>query len=319
MNSNRSYQWTPLAARLTIIVPAFNEQAGIGAALRSLQNEPRLDGATIIVVDDGSTDDTADIAAASHVTVLRNRTNRGYGASLKRALRTADTEYVAWFDADGQHRASDLADMLERIVADNYDAVIGARGGDSHVHKGRRFGKQVIHRAAETAVGSKIPDVNCGLRVFRRDVLLRYVHLLPDGFSASTTSTLVVIQRNYNIAFHPVLVSERIGQSTVNQIRDGLRALHTILRILILFRALRTFTLLASVFLLIGFGYGIPMALKQGLGFPVLASLFVVSGIQIFCLGVVCDQISAMRLERLESAAEPRGEQELDRIIRSAA
>jgi glycosyltransferase involved in cell wall biosynthesis len=292
------------AERLTIVIPAFNEEAGIGATLIALANEPRLAGATVLVVDDGSTDNTAQIAREHGASVISARSNRGYGASLKRGVRLAETEFVAWFDADGQHRPCDLADMYQSIIEERAEAVLGARSAESHSIRRRALGKLVIHYAAESAIATRIPDVNCGLRVFRRATLNRYLHLLPNGFSASTTSTLVFLKRNHDVLFHSIVAPQRLGKSTVSQVRDGLRALHTILRILVLFNSLRTFTALAALFVTAGLAYGIPVALLHGLGFPVLGALFVVLGIQIFCLGVVCDQISALRLERLERVTE---------------
>ncbi len=299
------------ADRLTIVIPAFNEESGIGQTLQALADEPRLAGATVIVVDDGSTDRTAEIARTYGARIVRSRVNRGYGASLKRGVRLAETDYVAWFDADGQHRPCDLADMFDRVRLERADAVLGARTRASHASVERAFGKTVIHYAAQTAVAMRIPDVNCGLRVFQRETLNSYLHLLPNGFSASTTSTLVLLKQNHEVLFHPIIAPRRLGKSTVSQLRDGLRALHTILRILVLFNALRTFSAIAALFVFGGIAYGVPIALLHGLGFPVLGALMIVTGIQIFCLGVVCDQISALRMERLDSAANVREHDEL--------
>ena len=284
---------------LTVIIPAFNEEAGIGRTLQSLQDEPRLTGANVIVISDGSADRTAEIARTYGATVIENWSNLGYGASLKRGIQRADTELIAWFDADGQHQPSDLADMVERIHREEAHAVIGARTSGSHVVKKRVLGKRIIKFAAEAAVGRKIPDVNCGLRVFRRVLLLRYVDLLPDGFSASTTSTLLFMKRNHHLVFHPIQTVERIGTSTVRQVRDGLRALHTILRITIMFNALRTFNWCSGLLIAAGLLYGTTIGLIKGGGFPVFAAMTTILGVQVFCLGLVCDQITAMRLAYL--------------------
>jgi len=297
---------SPPAEQLTVLIPAYNEEAALAATLQGLRAEPALRGARIIVIDDGSRDATARVASEQGATVLCNRTNRGYGAALKRGALAADTGLVAWFDADGQHRAADLAGMLERMAAEDADVVIGARTRASHAVRRRGPGKALLKLAAQVAAGAKIPDINCGLRLFRRVLLARYLHLLPDGFSASTTSTLVFLKRKYRVAFHPVQVRERTGTSTVKQLRDGLRTLHTILRTLVLFSALRAFGTLAALLVLLGLGYGVPVALLQGLGFPVLGELLVVLGVQVFCLGVICDQITALRMERLESAGAVR-------------
>jgi len=288
---------------LTIIIPAYNEEAGIGRTLQSLQDEPRLTGAKVIVISDGSADRTAEIAKTYGATVIENWSNLGYGASLKRGIQRADTELIAWFDADGQHQPNDLADMVERIHREEAHAVIGARTTGSHVVKKRVLGKRIIKFAAEAAVGRKIPDVNCGLRVFRRVLLLRYVDLLPDGFSASTTSTLLFMKRNHHLVFHPIQTVERIGTSTVRQVRDGLRALHTILRITIMFNALRTFNWCSGLLIAAGLLYGMTVGLIKGGGFPVFAAMTTILGVQVFCLGLVCDQITAMRLAYLGSTS----------------
>jgi len=288
-------------ATVTILIPALNEEAGLAKTLAALRQEPRLTAAEVIVIDDGSSDATAEIAAAHDVTVIRNWANLGYGASLKRGVRAASNDLIAWFDADGQHSPTDLADMVDRLRLEQAHAVIGARTPASHVVKRRVFGKRILKLAAEAAVGRRIPDINCGLRVFRRAILERYLDLLPDGFSASTTSTVTFLKRNYHVIFHPVHVSERIGKSTVRQLRDGCRTLHTIMRLTVMFNAFRTFTCFALFLILAGMLYGLPLALIQGDGFPVLAALSIILGVQVFCLGVVCDQISALRLERLGS------------------
>jgi glycosyltransferase involved in cell wall biosynthesis len=288
---------------LTIIIPAYNEEAGIGQTLQSLKDETRLTGAKVIVISDGSSDRTAEIAAEHGATVIENWSNLGYGASLKRGIQRATTELIAWFDADGQHQPGDLADMVERIHREEAHAVIGARAVGSHVVKKRVLGKRIIKFAAEAAVGRKIPDVNCGLRVFRRVLLLRYLDLLPDGFSASTTSTLLFMKRNHHLVFHPIQTVERIGTSTVRQVRDGLRALHTILRITIMFNALRTFNWCSGMLIAAGLLYGVTVGLIKGGGFPVFAAMTTILGVQVFCLGLVCDQITAMRLAYLGSTS----------------
>ena len=294
---------TSAADDLTIIIPAYNEEAGIGHTLQLLRDEPRLSGATVIVISDGSTDHTADIAAQFGAIVIQNWSNLGYGASLKRGIQRATTDLIAWFDADGQHNPADLADMVERLHHEEAHAVIGARAPGSHVVKKRVLGKRIIKFAAEAAVGRKIPDVNCGLRVFRRVLLLRYIDLLPDGFSASTTSTLLFMKRNHHLVFHPIHTVERLGKSTVRQVRDGLRALHTILRITIMFNALKTFSWCAGLLVGAGLIYGVTLGLINGGGFPVLAAMATILGVQIFCLGLVCDQITAMRLAYLGSTS----------------
>jgi glycosyltransferase involved in cell wall biosynthesis len=288
--------------QLTILVPAFNEEEGLPGALAALRNEPRLAGATVVVINDGSTDKTADVARAHGAQVVVHKNNRGYGAGIKSGTRVAETPFVAWFDADGQHRAQDLADVFELCVREGYDAVLGNRGAGSHVVKSRVVGKQVLGLVASSVVGEGVPDLNCGLRVFRTEILLHYLPLLPDGFSASTTTTLLLYKRNRHFTFHSIVTEARKGKSTVKQVRDGLRTLHLMFRILVLFTAFKFFSLIAAAFLAVGLGYGSYVAVTHGQGFPVLAAMTALVGVIIFCFGIVSDQISTLRLEMLDSA-----------------
>lgn len=288
------------AAHLSIIIPAYNEEEGLPLTLASLAAEPRLAGCRVIVIDDGSTDQTASVARAAGVEVLQHKNNRGYGAGIKTGTRHATTEYVAWFDADGQHRAADLATMYEATIGGSYDAVFGNRGSGSAVVKSRVVGKKVLGIVANSVANQKIPDINCGLRVFRRQLLEAYLPLLPDGFSASTTTTLLFIKRNRHHTFHPIITAERVGTSSVKQVRDGIRTLHLMMRILFLFSAFKTFAFLAGSFLAVGLGYGTVIAVLHGQGFPVLAELISLAGVIMLGFGIISDQISALRIDLLE-------------------
>jgi glycosyltransferase involved in cell wall biosynthesis len=288
------------ASDLTILIPAFNEEEGLGPTLASLRNEPRLVGARIIVIDDGSTDKTAEVAKAAGVDVARHKNNQGYGAGIKTGTRRARTPYVAWFDADGQHRSQDLADMYTAALRDGYDAVLGARTAGSNVVAKRVLGKIVLGKIANFVVNQRIPDINCGLRVFRRELLTSYLPLLPDGFSASTTSTLLFIKRNRHFTFHPVVTEARAGTSTVKQVRDGMRTIHLMMRILFLFSAFRAFASVAGLFLSAGVIYSAAVALRIGQGVPVLGALLFLVGVIVFCFGILSDQVSALRIDLLE-------------------
>jgi len=292
---------------LTILIPAYNEEAGLGPCLETLLAEPDIKNATVIVIDDGSTDKTAEIAARyDRVKVLRHKNNQGYGAGIKTGTRHATTTYVAWFDADGQHRSQDLVAMYDLALREEYDAVIGERTSESAVVKSRVAGKYVLKQIARFVTGRRIHDINCGLRVFRRDLLENYLPLLPDGFSASTTSLLVFIKRNRHFCFAPVVVEARAGTSTVKQVRDGMKAIHLMTRILFLFSAFKTFAISAAIFIAVGMLYGISWAIYNGAGFPVLAALIVLIGVVLFCIGIVSDQISALRIELMERGSDVR-------------
>ncbi|MCY2926441.1 MAG: glycosyltransferase family 2 protein, partial [Planctomycetota bacterium] len=256
--------------------------------------------AQIIVVDDASTDATGQLArSVPGIEVVTHTRNMGYGSSIKTAMRRARGEVVAWYDADGQHRPEDLAAVVAPVLAGERDAVIGARVRGSDVRPGRVPGKWLLKWVAQAVARETIPDLNSGLRCFRREAIMRYVHLLPDRFSASTTSTLVMIKRGFRLGHVDIITSARVGTSTV-RLRDGLATLHLITRLLVLFEAFRFFTVLSLLQVVPGMAYGLYVAFTHRLGFPTLASTVVTSGVLTFLIGLVCDQIAAMRQERFE-------------------
>ena len=289
----------PCPLALTIIVPALNEEAAIGSTLDELRLH--FPDSEILVIDDGSTDHTAAKAAAvSGVRIVRHDMNRGYGAAIKTGVRQAGNEVVAWYDADGQHTPQTLRLLVERFTRNELHAAIGARTRGSAIEGRRILAKAVLGFFVQLVAGRRLADVNCGLRVVRRSVLRRYLHLLPDGFSASITSMLLLLKRGYRVEFVPIVTRSRTGTSTVRMLRDGLLAIQTSLRILILFQAFHAFTVVATLLFVVGSTYGTGMALLFGRGFPALASVLVLSGVVIFFMGLLTDQVVALRMERLE-------------------
>jgi glycosyltransferase involved in cell wall biosynthesis len=284
-------------SNLTICVPAYNEAAGIKNTLEGLK--AKFLDAEIVVVNDGSTDETLELArSVEGVIVLSHSRNRGYGASLKTAIRSSKGETIAWFDADGQHRPHDLEKIIQPVLEGELDMVIGARGEGSDVRIDRLPGKMILKFVAELIVGESIPDLNSGLRCFRSEVLKRYLHLLPDGFSASTTSTLLMKKRGYLMSFVDITADKRKGKSSVNIVYDGLATLGLIVRILILFNALPFFSVLGFLQIIFGALWGL-WYLSTG-GFSVFASTLIISGVLTFFMGLICDQITELRKERLE-------------------
>ena len=296
-DERRLEQAGPSLTELSIIIPAFNECEAIGSVVSNVLE--RLPGTKVIVVDDGSTDDTARLAAAAGATVIRHHRNRGYGAALKTGIRAASSSYISTFDADGQHNADDVLRMLAHI--DEADIVIGNRQADSYRQVSRRPGKWVLGKVANTLVGQAIPDLNCGLRIFRRSVIVKYLHLLPNGFSASTTTTVCMLQRGYNVKFVPIRTGKRVGKSTVRQLRDGSNTVFLVIRLIVLFNPLRFFMPPALALVLVGTGYGIARAWYSGLGIPVLSALLVIAGVLTVFFGLLADQLSSLRKEMFES------------------
>ena len=288
-----------LGEKISIIIPAYNEEAGISNTLNSLINEKKLLGAEIMVIDDGSSDKTSEILNRfPQIKFIKHPFNRGYGSAICTGARASKGEYIFWFDSDGQHRVEDLIAVCEKLIGEQLEYCIGVREETSYQDPNRKLGKWLIKQAVNFAVGKPVPDFNSGLRGFRRDILLRYLDLLPKGFGASTLTTLLMIEGDHYGATVPIVVNQRVGKSSVKQVRDGFRTLQIILHIVLLFKPLKFFGWIGIMFIALGGIYGILKAYQNGLGFPVLASLIVFLGVQSFFSGLICDQVSAMRRER---------------------
>lgn len=286
----------PSAIRVTAVIPAFNEAGFIGAVLRGLRAECAGCLDEVIVVDDGSADETARLAREAGAVVIQNGTNQGYGASLKRGILAARGDYVVTLDADGQHRPEDV----KRVCAEvgDYEMVIGQRTSLLHSPLWRMPGKWLLGRMASYLCRRTIPDLNSGLRVFRRDVVQRYLHICPSGFSFSTTITMAFLSRNYRVRFLPIAVKPRVGTSTVGM-STGLETIILVVRLAALFNPLRVFIPATLFCWSAGILWALPYLL-MGRGISVGALLAMVTAVLLFALGILCDQISQLRLERYE-------------------
>jgi len=279
---------------VSVIIPAFNEAASIGAVLDEVESV--VPDAEVLVVDDCSTDGTGRIAAAAGARVIRHRTNRGYGGALKTGVRAAHSDVVVLLDADGQHDAHYIPALVEML--DDHDIAIGERTDAYRVAGARLPGKVILGWVANLIAGTRLKDINCGFRAARRDELARILPLLPDGFSFSTTSTLAYLKLRHSVVFLPMETRRRVGKSTVNPLRDGYRTIMLTVRLMALFDPLQVFLPVAMGLVALGIVYGTYVMLTEGRGIPVGAMVFITTGLVSFLLGVVCDQISALRLER---------------------
>jgi glycosyltransferase involved in cell wall biosynthesis len=288
--------------RLSVLIPAFNEEDGIASVIEDLKSH--LSGPEIIVIDDCSTDRTAERAAAfEDVRVLRLPFNHGYGAALRRGIEAANGEAIAWFDADGEHRAEDLAEMVRLMEKERLGAVLGAR--PASVSSSRLAGKLLIRMFAVLLGLGYVRDFNCGLRLFQRDVINRFLLLLPEGYSASTTSTFLTIRLHIPFRFYPIKLRPRIGQSKV-RMADGFRTLVTVLRIASLLQPLRLFGTIASALALAGILYSVVIALLNDQGLPALGGVMLISAMLIYAIGVLADQLSLLRLQHSMDAGLAR-------------
>lgn len=283
---------------VSVVIPAFNEAGGIGPTLEQLSRS--LPDAEIIVVDDGSSDGTAELVKRyTSVTLIKHDFNWGYGGALKTGMANAGRPLVAWFDADNEHRVSDLVSMIDSIRDGRFAAVIGQRtsGGASAV---RGIGKAVILLLARSLGFRGGRDMNCGLRVFRTEVISRYLPLLPNGYSASTTSLLVMLERGYPIGYHPVELGPRIGTSKVT-LRAGFASLLLVMRVIMMFAPMRIFLPVAMALFGSGMIYSVILATLSGEGFPAFGIFLLLAGLMTGMLGLIADQLSQMRLVQYET------------------
>jgi glycosyltransferase involved in cell wall biosynthesis len=287
-----------MASNLSIIIPTYNEESGIQKTLKGLISHPRLADAEIIIVDDGSTDQTGQVARKLEgVKVISHRINQGYGAALVSGMRQSSGEYIIWYDGDGQHNPSDLVKIYDRLVDDQLDYCIGVRDRSSHRVASRQVGKFILRIFVLFAAGERVSDFNSGLRGFKRKVIMQYLHLLPKGFSASTTTTLILKEQRYVGGEVPITVEKRLGKSSVNQFKDGFKTMMGVIRLMLLFKPMWFFGTTGLVFIIAGLVYGLIETFQYGLGFPVFGAVVIILGVQAFFFGLLNDQISQMRRE----------------------
>ena len=284
--------------QLTVIIPAYNEEQGIKSTLQYLILTAKKHNWRIIVVNDGSNDKTqAQVENTHEITLINHPYNKGYGASLKTGIKTAETDLIAFYDADGQHNPNDIENLLINIG--DYDMIIGERGKDSHQDWMRKPGKWMLSKVANFLSGRKIPDLNSGLRIIKRDAVTRLLHLFPDGFSFSTTSTIAFMNMGYNVVYHPIKVNKRVGKSSVKQLKHGSNTLLLILRLIVLFNPLKVFIPISLILFFGGIIYEIIygwILMPSGTIKLIPTAFFILlTSILIFFFGLVVDQISEMR------------------------
>lgn len=280
----------------SIVIPAFNEAEGLFGLLSRMKDLGLLDAHEVIVVDDGSNDQTLEVARKFPIRVLRHETNKGYGAALKTGIRKATGEKVLTLDSDGQHDPASLHSAMELLA--EYDMVIGERGADSFHVKNRKGGKKIIRMTGEYLVEQKLPDFNSGFRGFDRKLILSMLHLMPNGFSFSTTSTLAFLKEGYSIGTFPIKVTERQGRaSSVRFLKDGSKTFLLLFRIIMLFNPLKVFFPGSLFFTLTGVIWGIHGFIVFN-RFSNSAIILVTLGMFLFFFGLLADQIALLNRKK---------------------
>ena len=285
---------TPVTQAVSIVVPAYNEERGIGAQIEKLREV--MSRSTwqweLIVVDDGSTDGTAQQVEQHAARLIRQPRNRGYGAALKAGIAAAKNELVVIIDADGTYPAEEIPKMLE--LAAGCDMVVGARVGQNvNIPFVRKPAKWFLARLAGYLAEQPIPDLNSGLRVLRKSLVQKFQHLLPSGFSFTTTITLALLCSECYVIYHPIEYHKRVGDSKIRP-KHAYQFLLLILRTVIYFNPLRVFLPLGAVFFLAGLAklvYDIMLAnLSES------AVMAILTAVILWSVGMLADQISKVSL-----------------------
>ena len=276
--------------RLSIILPAKNEAPALAQLLPRLR--AAQPAAEIIVVDDGSTDDTRNLCASSGVVCLSSPYSMGNGAAIKRGARTATGDVLVFMDGDGQHDPADIARLLEKLEQ-GYDMVVGARNWGSQAGVGRGLANTLYNWLATRMTGHLVADLTSGFRAVRADKFREFIHLLPNGFSYPTTSTMAFFRSAYAVAYVPIQAAQRIGKSHIKPLRDGLRFLLIIFKIATLYSPLKLFVPASAAFFLLGsanyaWTYFHGGRLTNG------STLMWSAAVIVFLIGLVSEQITAL-------------------------
>jgi glycosyltransferase involved in cell wall biosynthesis len=291
-------------AAISVIIPAYNEEAAVASQIASIQTVLRSHGLRheIIVVDDGSRDATAEKAIKAGARVLQKPQNQGYGAAIKTGIVAASYDTLVIIDADGTYPPEEIPDLVSKL--ETADMVVGARtGNDVHIPWVRRPAKWILGLLANRLSGQSIPDLNSGLRTFRRDCVTQYFSILSNRFSFTTTVTLALLADDYRVVYHPINYYERVGKSKIRP-RNFIDFAILVLRMAMLFQPLKIFAPLAFLCSLLGVikaiadvatvlsrAPALDLSLFQHPMLSVSAMLLLLVGLQILLIGMVADGV----------------------------
>lgn len=288
MEQNKRYE-------VTILLPAYNEAGVIGETIRAIRAlHPDFE---ILVVDDGSTDNTMREAMEAGANVWPHPYNMGNGAAIKSGLRCARGEWVLMMDADGQHKPEDIARLLEH--KDRYDMVVGARTRQSETSAHRDLANWVYNRFASYVTRFKVEDLTSGFRLVRLSVARQFIYLLPNTFSYPSTLTLGYLRSGRTVKYIPIQTKARVGKSKIKLLKDGARFFLIITKIASLFSPFRVFLPISMGFFVTGLCYYAYTFLTQG-RFTNMSALLFNTSVIVFMIGLVAEQISQMRYDRVE-------------------
>jgi glycosyltransferase involved in cell wall biosynthesis len=281
----------------SVLIPAFNEAASIGQVVAALRTTASW--LEILVINDASVDDTRELAEAAGARVISHPYNKGNGAAVKTGLREARGDFVLILDADGQHPPADALRLISHLGP--YDLVVGARSSRTQASITRRLGNAVLNRIATYLTAHEIPDLTSGFRAARRECLIEFLHLLPNGFSTPTTTTLAFLKAGYSVRFEPVEARSRQGKSKIRLGADGATFFLILLKVVTIFSPLRIFVPISAVAFVVGAGYAAWTIATQSHVTNSSVVLIVLS-VVIFLVGLVSEQIASLRFEGGQSS-----------------
>jgi glycosyltransferase involved in cell wall biosynthesis len=276
--------------KISVILPARDESAAIGRTLAGIAQA--CPGAEVIVVDDGSTDDTAEVAKAADAVVVSHPYAKGNGAAVKSGARAASGDTLVFLDADGQHDPADIPRLLTRLD-EGYDMAVGARQAGSQASLGRGIANRLYNRLASYMTGHRVEDLTSGFRAVRAKKFREFLYLLPNGFSYPTTITMAFFRAGYSVVYEPIHAAQRIGKSHIKLFRDGLRFLLIIFKIGTLYSPLKLFLPFSVLLFLLATGWYLRTYLEQG-RFTNMSALFYTGSITIFLMGLISEQITGL-------------------------
>ncbi len=285
-------------SQLTVIIPAFNEAENLGVFLPPLVDHCRENNWRIILVNDGSRDQTKEFLKNFEkeplLTVIHHKLNKGYGAAIKSGIRACKTEYLITYDADGQHYLEDIDRLRLCLLKNDADMVVGSRKGLKSSSHFRGFGKSIIRLIARIMMTVPVHDINSGMKIYRTDLAKKYLYLTTDTMSFSDVITLVFINNRHLVLEEPISIKERTnGESTIG-FQTAFQTVMEILHIVILFNPMKIFLPLSLVCLFITGGWAIPL-LFEGRGLSIGSLLGLIMGILLFLLGLIAEQLSLIR------------------------
>jgi glycosyltransferase involved in cell wall biosynthesis len=284
--------------QISVIIPTFNEGEIIASVVRQVREILDTFGQSyeVLVIDDGSSDETAAQARSAGAVVYSHPYNIGNGAAVKSGIRKAQGEALILMDGDGQHDPADIPRLLEKL--ESFDMVVGARTSDSVATPQRKWANRLYNRFATYMCKHRIEDLTSGFRAIKTDIARQFVSLLPNEFSYPTTITMALIRSGYSLIYIPIKANSRIGKSKIKPLRDGSRFFMIIIKIATLFSPMRVFLPVSAAMFLVGLGYGLFRILFMGGRYGPTSAMLITMSIVVFMVGLVSEQIAQLRFDR---------------------